>query len=511
MGFSTSESDKGATKQDIYNAIIGQGFGDRVAGEIEYYSDLPSASASLGLVFHVLKRTPNYWTLGATSRHLAGFYEANGTSWNYIASEPLPVYSPSKGDTPETENYRLMTPKDIGEIASVAQVEASNENKIVSKNGSVDGCNNVVCAQSGTTELTVSAGDEFLLSCAEDSRVTISSGQSYTPSTGTQMYVDVPSSSQILNGEGAYGTKVVMTSCYLSSAANYTFMAGFHETTGGLNASNSVLMRVNSGVLEVSLRTSSNLILTPIVFDIPLPLGSFFNLELEIVSGNLVSRLASLGVTYTRTVTAHDTLGWHPSSWGGGLGSVFTFSDAILYNVTGSSQIITAASGTVTTATSETLPYGYRGIIAVDSSENVTASSMRKAERYPISRSRTISSSVDDGFVIDEELSLRTVPVTSGSTSSVNLFGLYRGGGTRKVYFQSDWATTSSSGLKKRSHMATSDSVMPTAFFNGFEDNEMTSLTVKYFNGTTFKLERCYVFELIRMGGKFYAEGYVEY
>lgn len=118
MGFSTNERDKAATKGDIYDSLMGETFGERVDGEVEYYSDLPSASGSSGRIYKVKKRTANYWTLGVTARHLAGYYESTGTEWKFKPNSALPVYNYDGGDNSDSTNYRQFTPKDITEIAS---------------------------------------------------------------------------------------------------------------------------------------------------------------------------------------------------------------------------------------------------------------------------------------------------------------------------------------------------------------------------------------------------------
>lgn len=103
-----------ATQDMIYKALLGEVPGSNVKGDVEYYANL-SGSATTGDVYRVLKRTANYWTLGMTARHVAGFYEKTATGWDLLSNAATPVFD-STDDDNATQNYRMFTPYDINTI-----------------------------------------------------------------------------------------------------------------------------------------------------------------------------------------------------------------------------------------------------------------------------------------------------------------------------------------------------------------------------------------------------------
>ena len=127
MSFVTNEKaerDEVATKGDIHDSLIGESFGALVDGEVEYYANLPAASTTTGRIYKVQKRTANYWTLGVTARHLAGYYESNGTVWKFKPNSALPVFNYDGSDTSSTPNYRQFTPKDIVDLSSMGAFDS---------------------------------------------------------------------------------------------------------------------------------------------------------------------------------------------------------------------------------------------------------------------------------------------------------------------------------------------------------------------------------------------------
>lgn len=145
MAFTTSDKDAAATMGDINKALIGESFGDLVDGAVEYYANLPAASTTAGRIYRVQKRTANYWTLGVLARHLAGYYESNGTVWKFKPNSALPVFNYDGSDTSSTPNYRLFTPKDIVDLSSVGNFDTVSKElnleglAVSTANKSIDG------------------------------------------------------------------------------------------------------------------------------------------------------------------------------------------------------------------------------------------------------------------------------------------------------------------------------------------------------------------------------------
>lgn len=113
-----------ATEDFVHNTLLGQELGALMSGEVEYYANLPAPDAVSvpGKIYRVNKRTANYWTLGVTSRYVAGYYESDGTDWLLKPNAALPVYNDTYHltntyDTRGSINYRQYTPEDISRIA----------------------------------------------------------------------------------------------------------------------------------------------------------------------------------------------------------------------------------------------------------------------------------------------------------------------------------------------------------------------------------------------------------
>ena len=100
--------------------LLGVAASSSVSGSVEYYADL-DINTPIGEIYRVEKRTVNYWTLGFTARHLAGFYEKTGnTTWQILANASAPAYD-SSDDTTASTNYRMFATKDINDIAVAAR------------------------------------------------------------------------------------------------------------------------------------------------------------------------------------------------------------------------------------------------------------------------------------------------------------------------------------------------------------------------------------------------------
>ncbi len=107
-----------ADQQYVHKMLLGEVLSDLFKAEVEFHSDLPLASSEPGNIFRVLKRTANYFTLGMTSRFLAGYYESDGTNWVLRPNAAMPVFDAAapRSDTWKTTNYRSITPRDIVDI-----------------------------------------------------------------------------------------------------------------------------------------------------------------------------------------------------------------------------------------------------------------------------------------------------------------------------------------------------------------------------------------------------------
>lgn len=104
---------------DIGKYLLGEAEYEKYGGSVEFYSLLPDVGASNGSIYHVRSRTPNYWTLGMTSRYLSGWYESDGVNWLFKPNLVSPVFNYDGSDNAETTNYRQYTPFDVNNMAFV--------------------------------------------------------------------------------------------------------------------------------------------------------------------------------------------------------------------------------------------------------------------------------------------------------------------------------------------------------------------------------------------------------
>ena len=102
-----------ADRTYVHKMLLGQELGALFTAEVEFHADLPLASTATGQIWRVMKRTANYFSLGMTSRFLAGYYESDGTAWIMRPNAALPTYDVVQGDTWKTTNYRNFTPNDM--------------------------------------------------------------------------------------------------------------------------------------------------------------------------------------------------------------------------------------------------------------------------------------------------------------------------------------------------------------------------------------------------------------
>lgn len=368
MAFVTSGGATPVTKEDIYNALIGESLGNLVNGEVNYFADLPDPTSESGKIYKVNKRTANYWTLGASSRYLAGFYESDGVTWKYRPNSALPVYNETNGDTEATVNYRQFTPKNVFDIAS--KVEGGNTGGgadanvfVFDSDASLGSNTKALCHASGPVSLNVDPNIIASLDCINGAEVSLSYIHGYVPPPTNSNRVDLPTSVQIEAGEGVFSNKIELKGVYHTGGEGTSAHLGqAHVVT-----TNNVL--VDTGpTLGISRNTVSVLGAISAAGDKEFKIGYMdtpyetpFDVTVEII-GETIHFTVSYGeVVTTREVPATGTKGWYHNN----VSTVVNMfaDDLLFYDTTQVPTALVAAAGTMPNSESIALPANFQGYI----------------------------------------------------------------------------------------------------------------------------------------------------